>query len=178
MVISLHLTCVKKKAVKTYIETITPKDVLTMAAKIPSKNSFNGTMKVHYYSWSKENSTEVHMSTVSCLQCKPGTPCSHFGIPGSPWIIKNPSRLHGETDNEDPDNRPVNENINTVINISLKSWVAVLLNDIWYPGKFSLPLIEVLKTYENKNISINSDFTCLQGLCITLLNSMFALISW
>lgn len=145
--------CLKEKAVKTLIETVTPKDVLDMEKKIPKDlETFKGTMKVHHYSWTKEKNMEVYFSSVSCMECSCGTQCIHFGLPGSPWKIKSACMLEAER-TEDPmensDSPPRVEQRQAALsrpkNITTNSWVAVMYQGIWYPGKVK-KIIKMLKT--------------------------------
>lgn len=41
---------------------------------------FVGTLKVHQYSWTRENGTQIQFNSLSCLDCEPDSPCDHYGI--------------------------------------------------------------------------------------------------
>lgn len=126
----------KTKSDKTLIMLIDSEAHKEVEVKIPKNlKTFEGTMKVHSFTWEKEKCNEIHFGSLSCRKCEAGQPCSHFGFSNSP-LTYIPIKSVDETEDDDPPPLPVPENKQGKRKPKVNDWIAVLYAAYWYPGKF------------------------------------------
>ena len=66
---------------KIHIDVVTTSQIESIDTLLSEKfRPFTGTMKMHQYTWSKENSGLILFNSLSCLGCQPGVICEHFSM--------------------------------------------------------------------------------------------------
>lgn len=76
-----------KARLKTvFFETVSEKDITDVDMHIPSKlTTFVGTMKVHQWTWNRENYNCIMFRLLSCYNCDSAQRCKHFHL--GTWTV-------------------------------------------------------------------------------------------
>lgn len=75
------VSTLRTRVTAVHLDVVTKEEIESMDSVLPSQvKPFVGTMKVHQYCWTRENSTCVRFNALSCFDCPPGITCSHFAI--------------------------------------------------------------------------------------------------
>ena len=53
---------------------------------------FEGTMRMHAFTWTKEYPQTLHFGSLSCIECETGTECVLFKMPNSSLMNANPPK--------------------------------------------------------------------------------------
>ncbi|CAD6222118.1 GSCOCG00011732001-RA-CDS, partial [Cotesia congregata] len=75
------ITVLRGSTNKIYIDVVTSPQIEIIDTLLPEKfRPFIGTMNMHQYTWSRENSGLILFNSLMCLDCQPGTMCEHFSM--------------------------------------------------------------------------------------------------
>lgn len=129
------ISCLQERSKKIFIDSVTKEEIEETDKKMPEGiNRFVGTMKVHQFTWKKENKEHIYFNTVSCSLCPPGEACKHFGLPGCPWNPYGPQPTM-ESDGDSCDEPEIlSHGKKTRKGLHCDDWVAAVYNGHWYPG--------------------------------------------
>ena len=139
----------KEKSKNVLIETIDESDIDYYRNLIPKDlRTFEGTMQMHQFTWSKEFPRQIFFNSVSCYACAAGTKCSHFSLPGSPWTFYMPPeetnkevrKRKGPEDRDqiqdNPAKKPQNSETTSSKDVDVGDWVVLRFGCFWYPGQY------------------------------------------
>lgn len=109
----------------------------------PTIKMIPGTMQVHQVTWHSSNLGELNIRSLSCFKCPFNETCREYGLPPfQPIHFGELAVCQNELAEElviSPDSRlPTSDSRDPLAEhrlISVGQWVAVIFNEMWYPGK-------------------------------------------